>query len=388
MLLKRTFVPLFSMLLVLALVAAPAHALDDARAADARTAIDRAIAYLRQAQNDDGSWSPKYGPAITGLIISGMVRHPEIGRDDPAVRQAIEYILKFVKDDGAIYDRVLPNYNTSLSLMGLGQFGGDEDLAPVIDAAQQYLVAEQWKTGMTDPQGDPITPDHPFYGGAGYGSHGRPDMNNTTVMLEALYDSGFDCNDPAFKRAMVFIQRCQGIESNGMHGDAIEPTGGFIYATSTESDQIGVPETKAGTVAVHGEEKLSTYGSITYAGFKSYLYAQLDADDRRVKAVWEWIANNYTLEHNPRMPEDRKYQSYHYYLYVFARGLNASGEKTVTTAAGKQRDWADDVISQLVELQRKEGSWVNGRAGRWNESDPNLVTAYGLIALHNALGRR
>ena len=29
-----------------------------------------------------------------------------------------------------------------------------------------------------------------WYGGAGYGTHGRPDMSNTQTMLEALYDAG------------------------------------------------------------------------------------------------------------------------------------------------------------------------------------------------------
>jgi len=36
-----------------------------------------------------------------------------------------------------------------------------------------------------------------------------------------------------------------------------------------------------------------------------------------------------------------------------------------------------------VALQRPDGSWVN-EADRWMEGDPNLVTAYSVIALQIA----
>jgi squalene-hopene/tetraprenyl-beta-curcumene cyclase len=371
------------------LFAAPALALDDAHAAKAEAAIKKGLDWLRKAQGEDGSWSPKYGPAITGLTLSAFARQPGMDRNDPTIAKAIDFILKFVREDGAISGPILGNYNTSLSLMGLAPFSDDAKIAGIIKRAQQYAMGQQWKTGMKDPDGKEITPDHPFYGGAGYGKHGRPDMNNTTIMVQALYDSGVDCNDPAFKRAMVYISRCQGIASNDMFGEDIEPGGGFIYATSINKENIGTPETKANhTVIVDGKEKLGTYGSITYAAFKSMLFAQADPADPRIKAVWEWISHNYTLEQNPRMPEEQKFQSYFYYLHVFARAMHATGQAKVKLADGTARDWANDVISQLVELQSEDGSFVNKRADRWGEGDAHLVTAYSVIALQNALGRR
>ncbi|MCH7925963.1 MAG: hypothetical protein IIC51_10560 [Planctomycetes bacterium] len=38
----------------------------------------------------------------------------------------------------------------------------------------------------------------------------------------------------------------------------------------------------------------------------------------------------------------------------------------------------------LVSLQRDDGSWVND-ADRWYEGNPQLVTAYALLALQTAL---
>lgn len=42
-----------------------------------------------------------------------------------------------------------------------------------------------------------------------------------------------------------------------------------------------------------------SYGSISYAGMLSFIYAGLDKDDPRVKAVLQWITENYTLNENP-----------------------------------------------------------------------------------------
>ena len=35
-------------------------------------------------------------------------------------------------------------------------------------------------------EGEDITPDHPFYGGIGYGGDTRPDMSNTQLALGAI----------------------------------------------------------------------------------------------------------------------------------------------------------------------------------------------------------
>jgi len=36
--------------------------------------------------------------------------------------------------------------------------------------------------------------------------------------------------------------------------------------------------------------------------------------------------------------------------------------------------------SRIINLQQANGSWVNSN-GRWCENDPNLVTAYSVMAL-------
>jgi squalene-hopene/tetraprenyl-beta-curcumene cyclase len=370
----------------LAAVAPSARAVDDAHVAKAQAAIDKAVKFLRSTQGEDGSWTPQPGPAITGLVTTALLREASINRNDPQVAAAIRYILGTQQEDGGFYNALpLKNYNTSLAMMALSELGDDPEIRQKINGAQNYLRGLQF-TNQTDPQGKTIDEDHPYFGGAGYGKHGRPDMSNTAIMLAALHDSGMDCRDPIFLNAMAFVERCQGVETNDMHGDKIVQDGGFIYATSIDKDHIGVPQSMASPEekerALAGQpmkSKLRTYGSITYAGFMSYMYAQLPRDDVRVKAAMDWISKRYTLDENPGVGM----QGYYYYLHLFARAMHARGEPTVTLADGSKRDWANDLVDKLVALQNEDGSWSNDK-DRWMEGDPNLVTAYAILALQYA----
>ena len=125
---------------------------------------------------------------------------------------------------------------------------------------------------------------------------------------------------------------------------------------------------------------LRSYGSMTYAGFKSLIYAGLTQDDPRVAAALDYIKRNYTLDENPGLGEAGLY----YYYQAFAKAMSALGQPTFTDAAGKSHDWRAELIAALAKRQSQDGGWVNP-ADRFMEGDPNLVTAYALIALANTL---
>ncbi len=351
--------------------------------------IDRGIAFLRETQAEDGSWTPDFGPAITALAITPMLDHPDIDHTDPAVAKAIEYILSFVQEDGSIHSGLLQNYNTSICVSALARVEGRPDIDLVVQNALAFLRTLQWHDQF-DPDGNPVTQAHPWYGGAGYGSNGRPDMSNIQFMLQAFHDAGIHPDDPAFQRALVFLNRCQGTDANDMFsGEVVTRDGGFIYSTTVNSENIGTPESKANPEMIDEGRAgrpvsgLRSYGSITYAGFKSLLYADLNQADARVAAVLEWVRHNYSLEQNPGMPEALAHHGYFYYFMTFARGLNAFGQDIITDIEGVEHDWAAELTAKLAELQKPDGSWVND-ADRWMEGDANLVTAYALIALTEA----
>ena len=69
-----------------------------------------------------------------------------------------------------------------------------------------------------------------------------------------------------------------------------------------------------------------------------------------------------------------------YYYHTFAKALDAVGDDQFVDASGKSHDWRRELADRLFELQKDDGSWVN-TSERWLEGDPNLVTAYALLAL-------
>lgn len=391
-------------LLLLICVCLPATALDDEHWKLANDSIDKGIAYLRTQQGEEGSWMPDLGPAVTGLALTALLEQPDIGPDDETAAKAIKYILKNVQDDGSIRlgpDGILASYNTALSLSALARIGGSNpEAASAIKGGQEFLKGTQWIVGMKDPDGKTIDEKHPYFGGFGYGKHGRPDISNTQLALQALHDTGVDCEDPVFQRALSFLNRIQAVESNDTNADKFEKLdGGFIYSTTINKDSIGVPESKANQDQIDEGKAgrpvsgLRAYGSVTYAGFKSMIYANLDRDDPRMKAALSWISKNYTLDVNPGMPEEQKLQGLFYYYLTMGRALNAYGNSSITlqrpAADGgeptvEKRDWANDLIDVVTSQQHKDGWWAN-KETRWMESQPVLVTAYAVIALQNAI---
>jgi len=345
--------------------------------------IDKATTYFLAQQTPDGGWKGMFGegsdPAISALITLTLIQHPDYGPKHPIVRRAIRFILSFQQTDGGIYSPQIgfANYTTSIALTTLAAMK-DDSLKDPIRKAQAWLCDNQWTETKTDNDGQPITFSHPWYGGAGYGHSKRPDLSNTQMMVEALNASGLPADDPAYKKAVKFIERCQMSSSSNDQSFARGATdGGFIYTPANGG------ESKAGTDADQGRPRLRSYGSMTYAGFKSLLYAHVSRTDPRVQQAWDWIRKHYTLTQNPNMPGKQSLEGLYYYYHVFAKALAAWGEPAVVDHQGKHHDWRRDLIDELGRRQRDDGSWINA-ADRWQESNPNLVTAYAVLALQAA----
>lgn len=339
----------------------------------ARALALRGARYLLSAQQRDGGWVGDRGPGVTCLVLRALIQEPAVGPRHEAVRRGLEFVRRAQRDDGGIYgaEGSIKNYETSVALSMLSALGdaGDAELRA---AAQRFLIEHQWD------EGDGKSIDDPFYGGAGYGSGQRPDLSNTQMMLEALHDSGLPKDDPAFRKALVFISRCQMLAEHNDQSFARGSTdGGFIYSPARGG------ESKAGEVRRGGRTELRSYGTMTYAGFKSLLYAGVGRDDPRVRAALEWIRRHWTLEFNPNMPEQRSREGLFYYYHVFARALAAWGEDVVTDAAGRRHEWRGELVEKLARLQRSDGSWVNEH-DRWMEGYPELTTAYSIMAIQAA----
>src|SRR4051812_6108665 len=101
-------------------VPGPAHAAKEKAGPDPKdvqAVLDKAIAYLKQHQGEDGSYSPRIaGPGVTALVVAGLIRNG-VSADDPVVVKGLAYMEKKVHSDGGIYDKGLANYTTSVALM-------------------------------------------------------------------------------------------------------------------------------------------------------------------------------------------------------------------------------------------------------------------------------
>ncbi len=329
--------------------------------------VARGIQYLEQHQEADGSFSKQVGPAVTALVCTALLRHGR-STNDPVVRKALKFLEGYIQPSGGIHHprSRYRNYETSVAVMCFKEANRDGRYDQVLKNAERFLKKIQWD----ETEGKDLS--DPFYGGAGYGRHKRPDLSNTSFLIEALKELGAGPDDPAMKKALVFVSRCQNLETehNTTPFAAKNPDGGFYYTPA----EGGVSQ--AGKTPEGG---LRSYASMTYAGLKSMIYAGVDKNDPRVKAAVQWCRQHYDLKSNPGMGLAGLY----YYYHTFAKALDALGVDVFEDAKGRKHHWRHELIQELASRQRPDGSWINENS-RWLEGDPNLVTAYALLALAHA----
>jgi len=333
--------------------------------AKVKMAQKRAIEFLRAAQGDDGSWTTPKTAGISALVATALLESG-VPADDPMMAKALKHLEGFVQEDGGIYfaESRHRNYETSISMLAFAAANKDGRYGDILANASKFLRGLQW-----DEDEDLAVSDD-AYGGAGYGSHERPDMSNTQFFVEALKSAGADEKDPAIQKALIFVSRCQNLESEfntTPHASKIDD-GGFYYTVAAGGS------TKAGEEPNGG---LRSYGSMTYAGLKSMIYAGLTPDDKRVEAALNWIKKHYSVNENPGM----KQQGLYYYYHTFAKSLAVLDLKYLEDNKGVKHDWRKELGEQIISQQRDNGCWFNAQP-RWQEGDPNLATAYALMALH------
>ncbi|MHC5002299.1 MAG: prenyltransferase/squalene oxidase repeat-containing protein [Planctomycetota bacterium] len=360
----------------------------------ARRAIASGLRFLLSAQHESGGWmvgheaAPTDDPdapapvavAVTALSIKALAQaDPGImeTRETDALRRALAFVRRAKGPDGSFEGGALSNYVTSIVVMAMSSLDRDQ-LADEINGGVRWLQIAQWDDG----EGLDVRKD--WHGGAGYGKHGRPDLSNTQMMLDALYDAGLSPDEPAFQRAMAFVSRAQNLRETNT-ADWAGDDGGFVYTPANGGESMAseaAGEGRYGQVleARGAPRALRSYGSMTYAGFKSLFYAGLSADDVRVRAAFDWVRRNWTFDENPGLGQ----QGLYYYYHVLARSLAVAQQDIITDIDGVPHNWREELIDAIVKRQRDDGSWKND-ADRWLEGEPVMATVDALLALQEAL---
>lgn len=368
------------------------------RFAQARAAIDKGLAYLRSAQDPAGAWmaraaaagtdqrtpSPAVTAAVTALCLKAFAQAGATPSTDPAARKALSLVRDRVRGpDGS--------FQPDAAADGVGNYVASalvSALAAIDDPADALLMAEgvEWLRRTQWDESEGVARDRDWHGGSGYGNRGRPDLSNTQMMLDALHDARISPDDPAVQRALAFVSRTQNLKSanDAAWAQAGSGDGGFVYTPANGGESFASEDAGEGR---YGERmpagqprSLRSYGSMTYAGFKSLLYAGLSQEDPRVKAALGWIQRHWTLSENPGLGR----QGWLYYLHAQSRALSASRMPEIVDSAGARHNWRDELIDTLVRAQRPDGAWRND-VPRWEESRPELATAYALLALEEAI---
>lgn len=343
-----------------------------------KRAIERGNDYLKKQQHADGYWGQEKYPALSALALTAAVRSPSFEKSE-SVTKGYNWILKQQKPDGGIYVEGLGTYNTATSLTALVA-ANEASYKPHILKARKYLIELQ----TTEENRGEIAQKH--IGGIGYGgTYKHSDLSNTHLAMEALRLSRHIAQDDAegkqpelnWDAALEFVSRTQNLKSTNKEA-GISNDGSFVYYP-------GDSKSAEKNVNPDGTETLRGYGSMSYAGLLSLIYADLDANDPRVKAVKDWLTKHYTVKENPGLgtKDDPSLgqQGLFYYYQAMAKGLSAANIDMLTLEDGTKVDWRKDLGRTLLSKQREDGSWINTGNSRWWESDPILVTAYAVLAL-------
>lgn len=332
----------------------------------------------------------------------------------------------------------LANYNTAICLSALHALEGAKEDAAVLRAMQNartYLAGTQYLDEGLYRGGIGYEPNQPVAHADLSNSHLVYEAMRLSEDLEDLRGAGEKRADLDWDAALDFlaqVQNLEGVNTNAWISTAADDQGGFIYRPMAVGGRQGPPPSAArpassageggegeaapasprfprlpegasgvggmmrgengaaaalpdGAVATAGAAgghpaTVHPYGSMTYAGLLSLIYARLDADDVRVQAAKDWTQRHWTLEENPGMGPEGLY----YFFVTLSKCMAAMGEEQVVQPDGTSISWREDLLKRLVALQQADGSWVNDN-NRWWEADPGLVTSYTLLAIASAL---
>jgi squalene-hopene/tetraprenyl-beta-curcumene cyclase len=363
--------------------------------AKAERAISAGLAALARMQTSRGTWFEKEevaptdmeprkrasSVAVTAMALKAFAQAPRLGDVQTAerARRAVDAVLADPAALALVRDGGIGNYVMSAVASGLAAVG-DADARSASMRAIRWLSEAQWD----ESEGVAKTAD--WYGGAGYGNGKRPDLSNTQMMLDAMHDAGVSTDDPAYTRALAFLERTQNRKATNPAGWAQSGSGdgGFVYSGANGGESFASDAAGEGR---YGEKlavkSLRSYGSMTYAGFKSLLYAGLSKDDPRVKDALGWISLHFTFDENPGLGQ----QGYYYYIHAMSRALHASRIDALRDGSGRERRWRTELIDALVARQREDGTWRND-VERWEESNETLATVYCVLALEEAIKPR
>jgi len=362
--------------------------------------IDQALAsaarFLLGCQSADGSWQSdvygpfKDGPSLTPMVLRTLLALPATKDIEAGCDKGAAYLAARVQSDGTIdvgpYGLAYPVYTSAGAVQVLSQ-PSNVHYRKARDAWLLYLRERQ----LTEDLG--WKPADKPYGGWGYSPRlprkpnaGEPlppltesNLSATLFALEALQAAGLKSDETAFRKALVFVQRCQNYADEPKREAAFDDGGFFFIYDDPVRNKAGV----AGKDRT-GRERYVSYGSTTADGLRALLLCGQPLDDPRVVAALSWLEANFRGDGHPgNYAEDREHNRgavFYYYCCSVAQALRAARVEELRTPRGGKVRWAEVLVDELMQRQRKDGSWSNSLVPQ-REDDPLVATSLATLAL-------
>lgn len=353
----------------------------------------RASRFLASCQAKDGAWKSdmygafKDGGALTGLVVLALESTPPVPEVETACRRGQAFLAGLVQANGEIkcgpQGLNYPVYTSALAVTALG--------GTTYRREQEAWLAFLKRRQLTETLG--WQPADKPYGGWGYSSDlpRKPlpgevtpplvesNLSATVFALDALCAAGCRPDDPAFKKALVFVERCQNYSEDPKRSDPVFDDGGFFFIYD---DPV---RNKAGVAGKdrEGHERFLSYGSTTADGLRAFLACGLPLEHPRVRAARGWLQKNFRADAPAGKfaanRESSRAAVYYYYCASVARALRGVQTK-YNPGQGSLVNWPRKLAQELLARQQTNGSWANPLVN-FREDDPIVATAFGLIAL-------
>ncbi|HWP41162.1 MAG TPA: prenyltransferase/squalene oxidase repeat-containing protein [Tepidisphaeraceae bacterium] len=387
-----------AMLLVLIASAADARAADATLQRRIEQALESAGGYLVARQSPDGAWrsgvhgSFRDGAGLTPHVMTTLYflasEHPPAAE---SIERGLQFLIAITDEQGQLRPGVaqlsFPVYSSAEISWVLAMC--DRMRHPAIERAwiarlreRQLNAARGWD--RQDPE----------FGGWGYspaiprklpaGARGLmvdSNLSATVFALGALRVARVPRDDPVWRDALVFIDRCQNFQDDPLRRDERYDDGGFFFMPADAA------RNKPGAVPGSGQpgagERYHSYGTMTADGVRAMLACGRRHDHPRVVAAGQWLARNFDASSNPgRFNPDRQFlreSSYYYWVWSASHAMTRLGLREIQTTRGRI-DWRVALVEELLRRQRSDGSWANDASGL-KEDDPLVATPFAAAAL-------
>jgi hypothetical protein len=226
-----------------------------------------------------------------------------------------------------------------------------------------YLIQAQ----ITEERG--FAADSPHLGGWDLtGPLGEPGITSgtnvsvTSFALEALVRGKSVAAREAVARAKKWAAACQNLPGDG----------GFVFTPDRTSDN------NKAQWSDRQQTQARSYGTATCDGLRCIVYAGGATDSDQAAAAVKWLVDRPGVEVVPGFEDAPKEADWQNGLKLYYYAALAAALRWFPQDAAAERRGA--LLSHLVSLQRRDGSWRNASA-RMREDDPLIATGLALVAL-------